>query len=178
MANTDVTSKKASSIPANNEVGRGYTRQVSITWEDIKNDTPDSGTGSADSDTITYELFDLPVGCILKGVYYFLRTEFDDSGGGSQLQLEVGDTSDPNGIITAKELHLDTGGVKAAVPDGVFFTVGGDASTANGKVYTTANTVEALFTPDVGGTAYSLNELTQGEIVFVADIVYTNLAQG
>ena len=80
--------------------------------------------------------------------------------------------------MTAKEIHVDSSEVVAAAGiDGVFFTVGGDAGTLNGVAYTTANTVEALFTPDVGGTAYKLSELTQGEIVFVADIVYTNLAQ-
>ena len=174
MANIDVTTRAADSIAANNEVGRGYTRQVTLTWEDIKS----AGAAADDSDTITYELFPLPVGCILKGVHYYLRTAFDDSGGGSQLQLEIGDTADPNGIMTAKEIHVDSSEVVAAAGiDGVFFTVGGDAGTLNGVAYTTANTVEALFTPDVGGTAYKLSELTQGEIVFVADIVYTNLAQ-
>jgi len=178
MANTDVTSKKVSSIASNNEVGRGYTRQVSITWEDMKNDTPTTGTGSADNDTLTYELFDLPIGCILRGVHYHLRTAFDDSGGGSQLQLEIGDTSDPNGILIAKEVHVDSSEVVAAAGiDGLFFTVGSDVGTLNAKAYTAANTVEALFTPGAGGSAYKLSELTQGEIVFVADIIYTNLAQ-
>ena len=175
MANTDVTSKKVTSIASNTEVGRGYTRQVSLTFQDFLDNEP---SGSSDNDTQTYELFSLPVGSILKGVYYHLRTAFDDSGGGSQLQLEIGDTADPNGIMTAKEIHVDSSEVVAAAGiDGVFFTVGGDAGTLNGVAYTTANTVEALFTPDVGGTAYKLSELTQGEIVFVADIVYTNLAQ-
>ena len=174
MANIDVTTREAVAIAANNEVGRGYTRQVTLTWENIKSD----GAAAVDSDTITYELFPLPVGCILKGVHYYLRTAFDDSGGGSQLQLEIGDTTDPNGIMIAKEIHLDnTPTYAAAGIDGAFFTVGSDVGTLNGKAYTTANTVEALLTPDVGGTAYKFSELTQGEIVFVADIVYTNLAQ-
>tara|TARA_R110002012_G_scaffold50551_3_gene130707 strand:+ start:5258 stop:5788 length:531 start_codon:yes stop_codon:yes gene_type:complete len=175
MANTDVTSKKVSTIASNNEVGRGYTRQVSLTFQDFLDNEP---SGSSDNDTQTYELFTLPVGCILKGVHYHLRTAFDDSGGGSQLQLEIGDTSDPNGILIAKEVHVDSSEVVAAAGiDGAFFTVGSDVGTLNAKAYTAANTVEALFTPGAGGSAYKLSELTQGEIVFVADIIYTNLAQ-
>ncbi len=170
MANTDVTSKKVTSIASNNEVGRGYTRQVSITFQDFLDNEP---SGSSDNDTQTYELFSLPVGSILKGVYYYLRTAFDDSGGGSKLGMEIGDTSDPNGILVSKEVHVDSTEIVAAICDGAFFTVGSDATTGNAKVYTTANTVEAMFTP----ASYKLSELTQGEIVFVADIIYTNLAQ-
>ena len=40
MANTDVTSKKVSSIASNNEVGRGYTRQVSLTFQDFLDNAP------------------------------------------------------------------------------------------------------------------------------------------
>ena len=168
MANTDVTTKQAVAIAANNEVGRGYTRQVTISFQDLLDNEP---SGSSDNDTQTYELFPLPVGCVLLGVYYYVRTAFDDSGGGTSLTVQIGDTDDADGILLAKQIHDSA--VVAAIPDGTFFTVGGDASTYNGKVYTTANTVEALFTP----ASYKLSEVTAGEIVFVADIVYTHLAQ-
>mgnify|MGYP003140504798 CR=1 FL=1 len=178
MPNTDVTSKKASTIPANNEIGRGYTRQVSITFQDFLDNEP---AGSNDNDTQTYELFDLPVGSYLRGVYFFLRTAFDDSGGGSALGMEIGDTTDPNGILVSKEIHVDGSEIIAGTQDGVFFNTTGtnnaNTDVLNAKVYTTANTVEALFTPGGSGSAYKLSELTQGEIVFVADIVYANLAQ-
>ena len=173
MANIDVTTRAADSIAANNEVGRGYTRQVTLTWEDIKSD----GAAADDSDTITYELFPLPVGCILKGVHYYLRTAFDDSGGGSSLTLQIGDTGDPDGIMTAKQIHVDGTEIPAGGGDGAYFTVGGDAGTKNDRCYgdgtITANTVEALFTP----SGFYLGELTAGEVVFVAEIIYLNLAQ-
>ena len=169
MANTDIGTTEIVTPAANNEVGRGYNRQIVLTSADLVANDP----GSSDGDTQTYELFSLPVGSYLRGVYYYLRTAFDDSGGGSSLTIQLGDTSDPNGILIAKQVHLDGTEVYAAIPDGAFFTVGGDASTKNEVVYTTANVVEVLFTP----TGYQLAELTAGEIVFVADIVYANQAQ-
>ena len=174
MANTDIATTEIVTPAANNEGGRGYNRQIVLTSADLVANEP---SGSSDGDTQTYELFSLPVGSYLRGVYYYLRTAFDDSGGGSSLTIQLGDTSDPNGILTAKEVHVDGTEVVAAIPDGVFFTVGGDASTQNEVVYTTANVVEVLFTPGGSGTNYKLSELTAGEIVFVADIVYANQAQ-
>jgi hypothetical protein len=41
----------------------------------------------------------------------------------------------------------------------------------SGKLYSAAGKeFKMLFTPDVGGTAYSLNELTQGSITFFFEI--------
>ena len=43
------------------------------------------------------------------------------------------------------------------------------------KVYTTADTIDILFTPDAStGNAYSLNELTAGEIKFKFEICDLN----
>jgi hypothetical protein len=169
MANTDIGTTEIVTPAANNEVGRGYNRQIVLTSADLVANDP----GSSDGDTQTYELFSLPVGSYLRGVYYYLRTAFDDSGGGASLTIQLGDTADADGILLAKQIHLDGTEVYAAIPDGAFFTVDGDVSTKNEVVYTTANVVEVLFTP----TGYQLAELTAGEIVFVADIVYANQVQ-
>ena len=173
MANTDHTELKVSTPASNNEVGRGYTRQVTIGFQDLV----DNNATTSDGDTQTYELFDLPLGSILKGVHYYLRTAFDDSGGGSNITLQIGDTGDADGIMTAKQIHLDGTEIPAGGGDGVYFTVGGDAGTKNDRCYgdgtVTANTVEALFTP----TGFYLGELTAGEVVFVAEIIYLNQAQ-
>ena len=178
MANTDIATTEIVTPAANNEVGRGYNRQIVLTSADLVANEP---SGSSDGDTQTYELFSLPVGSYLRGVYYYLRTAFDDSGGGSDLTVQLGDTSDANGIMDVKQVHVDGTEVFAAVTDGVFFNTTGtsnaNTNVVNGKVYTTANVVEVLFTPGAGGTNYKLSELTAGEIVFVADIVYANQAQ-
>ena len=168
MAN--ITSLKDTGVPANNEVGRGFTRQVTITSSDFVDNAPD---GQADGDAQTYEICEIPAGSYVRGVYYYVSTKFDDSGGGSSLTLELGDEDTDDGFTTSKEIHEDGTTVVAFVNDGDYFSDASQANTENSRAYTTAKTVEAVFTP----TGYKLSELTAGEIRIVVDIVELGLVQ-
>ena len=118
----------------------------------------------ADSATKSFD-YVIPAGAIVQKVAFKLNTAFDDSGAGSQLTIKIGDDDTPAGYIGAAQIHVDSTEVTYAYNDGTYFTVGGNANTANGKLYTTAGKeFKLLFTPASGGTAYSLNELTQGNI--------------
>jgi len=111
--------------------------------------------------TISY---DIPQGAVVQKVAYKLNEAFDDSGSGVSLTLTVGDDDDAAGYIGASQLHLDGTEVTYAYNDGAYFTVGGDANTANGKLYTAdGKEFKLLFTPGAGG-AYSLNELNAGSV--------------
>tara|TARA_R110002073_G_C9039276_1_gene542774 strand:- start:9 stop:491 length:483 start_codon:yes stop_codon:yes gene_type:complete len=113
--------------------------------------------------------YDIPQGAVVQKVAYKLNEAFDDSGSGISLTLTVGDDDTAAGYIGASQLHLDGTEVTYAYNDGSYFTAGGDANTVNGKLYTASGKeFKLLFTPDATGTAYSLNELTQGNItVFI-----------
>lgn len=130
---------------------------------------PVAGT-LADSATKSFD-YVIPAGAYVQKVAFKLNTAFDDSGAGSQLQIEVGDDDDPNGFISAKEIHVDSTEIIYAVQDGAYFNDGTTSNVVNGKLYSAAGKeFKLLFTPDVGGTAYSLNELTQGNITFFFEI--------
>ena len=122
----------------------------------------------ADDATHTID-YDIPQGAVVQKVAYKLNEAFDDSGSGISLTLTVGDDDAAAGYIGASQLHLDGTEVTYAYNDGSYFTAGGDANTVNGKLYTAdGKEFKILFTPDATGTAYSLNELTQGSItVFI-----------
>jgi hypothetical protein len=122
----------------------------------------------ADSATKSFDYI-IPAGAIVQKVAFKLNEAFDDSGAGSQLTITIGDDDTAAGYIGAAQIHVDSTEVTYAYNDGSYFTVGGDANTVNGKLYTAAGKeFKLLFTPAGGGTAYSLNELTQGNItVFI-----------
>jgi len=121
----------------------------------------------ADDATHTVD-YDIPQGAIVQKVAYKLNEAFDDSGSGVSLTLTVGDDDTAAGYIGASQLHVDGTEVTYAYNDGSYFTVGGDANTVNGKLYTAdGKEFKLLFTPGAGA-AYSLNELTQGSVtVFI-----------
>jgi hypothetical protein len=147
-----------------NEAGsQTFTDSFTVDFTDFSVDN--AGT-LADSATKSFD-YVIPAGAYIQKVAYKLNTAFDDSGAGSQLQIEVGDDDDPNGYIEAKEIHVDATEVIYAVQDGAYFNDGTTDNVVNGKLYSAAGKeFKMLFTPDVGGTAYSLNELTQGNITF------------
>lgn len=153
-----------------NEAGNStFTDSFTVDVSDFS--VANAGT-LADSATKSFD-YAIPAGAYVQKVAFKLNTAFDDSGSGSQLQIEVGDDDDPNGYITAKEIHVDSTEIIYAVQDGAYFAAssngqsGDVADAANGKLYSAAGKeFKMLFTPDVGGTAYSLNELTQGNITF------------
>ena len=119
--------------------------------------------------------YSIPAGAIVQKVAFKLNTAFDDSGSGDELQIEVGDDDDANGFIVAKEVHADATEVFYGFNDGAYFNTTGtnnaNTNVVNGKLYAAAKTMAFLFTPDVStGTAYSLNELTQGNITFFIEM--------
>lgn len=167
MANIDVTDRKAFGIPANNEVGRGWTHVVRLTFQDFV-DNP----SAADNDTLTFAIADIPAYSIVEMAAVRLVTAFDDSGGGSSLTCAVGDEDDADGYVTAQQLHVDGTEVFLTANTGAYLNDSTTANTINGKTYTAAKTLEAIFTP----SSYKLDECTQGEVVLLARIVDTNVA--
>lgn len=171
MANIDVTSKLVKGPAANNEVGRGWTHKCEIDFNDFV-----ANPSASDGDTLTFACFTIPAYSIVKSVGFRVVTAFDDSGGGSSLTVILGDTTDDNGFVVSKQIHVDGSEVFIGANDGVYFqgTDSGAATTDNvikGKAYTTANTLEAVFTP----SGYKLDECTQGKIVIWADILDTSI---
>jgi hypothetical protein len=123
------------------------------------------------ADDATHSIdYDIPQGAIVQKVAYKLNEAFDDSGSGGSLTITIGDDDTAAGYIGASQIHVDGTEVTYAFNDGSYFTSGGDANTQNGKLYTAdGKEFKILFTPAAGGgSAYSLNELTQGSItVFI-----------
>ena len=147
----------------NQEASNGWTDELRINYEDFS--TANAGT-LADNATKTFT-YTLPAGSQVRNVAARLVTAFDDSGGGDELDVTVGDGSSANGFLTSADIHTDQGGKISYVAN-----TGAYLDNENGKVYTAADTVDILFTPNVStGTDYSLNELTAGEIVFKFEIV-------
>lgn len=172
MADQAVTKLLVKGPAANNEVGRGWTHQQTVKYSDFV-------ATAADNDTNTFSLFTIPANCIVKEAGFRLKTAFDDSGGGSSLTVAIGDDDDPDGFMLATQVHVDGTEVFINANTGAYFigTDSGAATTSNvikGKVYTAAKTLKAIFTP----ASYELEECTQGEIVFFADILDTNLLIG
>lgn len=171
MANIDVTSKLVKGPAANNEVGRGWTHRCEIDFNDFI-----ANPSASDGDTLTFACFTIPAYATVTDVGFRVVTAFDDSGGGSSLTVILGDTDDDNGYVISKQIHVDGSEVFVGVNDGAYFTGtdSGSATLANalkGKTYTTANTLEAVFTP----TSFKLDECTAGKIVVWANIIDTNI---
>ena len=148
-----------------NENPQGFTDELTITFEDFS--VANAGTLADDATkTFTYVI---PAGSLVTKASAKLVTAFDDSGGGDELNVEVGDGDDPNGYITSANLHTDQTEITYVANNGALL------DNENGKVYTAADTIDIKFSPDVStGTDYSLNELTAGEIKFKFEICDLN----
>lgn len=163
MANVTSTGTVVGNSIAENAGGH-IIREKTITYTDIVN----AGT-YADNDTFT---FPIPVyaGETVLGVSVKLITAFNDSGGGDELDIEVGDGTDPNGFITLAPLHTDQTEISHITTDngtysGAYLFDGTTDNTVNGKFYASDDTIDCLFTPNAStGTDYSLDELTAGEV--------------
>lgn len=124
---------------------------------------------SAAATTKVVDLFTIPADGIVREVGFYVNTAFD-GGATSALTVEVGITGDdPDGFVTAKQIHVDDTEVSSGWSDGAYYTVGGDAGTKKAKVFDAASTstISALFTATGGNTSV----LTQGEITFFASVV-------
>jgi hypothetical protein len=166
MANIDVTNTLVKGPAVNNEVGRGWTHLIKLSFADFAKQT-----SASDDDTLTYSCFTIPALAVVEAVGYRLITDFDEDVSGTALTMQLGDEDDADGFVTAKEIHADGTEVDIGYSDGPYFTIGTDATTLNGKVYTATKTVEALFSP----TGMKLEECTSGEVVIWARIVDTNV---
>ena len=147
---------------SNQEAANGWTDQLRITYEDFS--VANAGTLA---DRATYEIqYTIPAGSHVRNVAIRVDTAFNDSGGGDQLDIDVGDDADPDGYLNDLAIHTDDSPITYACNNGALVD-----GTANGKVYTAADTIDMLFTPDAAtGQAYSLNELTAGDITLLFDI--------
>ena len=164
MAN--VTSSQQSDPGSINE-GASIRREATIDWSDIVA----AGT-FADNDTATFTI-PLFAGEAVEAVAVKLITAFDDSGGGDELNVEVGDGSDADGFITTAALHTDQTEISYVANTGAYFVAEAgttDPSNAtNHKLYTSNDTIDILITPNVStGTDYALSELTAGRFKVIA----------
>lgn len=119
---------------------------------------------SAAATTETYEAIQLPAKAIVKQVVFVLDTEFD-GGATSELTIQVGDGTDPNGYITAKSVHADATSVATGIIDGAYLNDGTTNYTVNGKQYAAADTLDVLFT----STGANISVLTAGELRVIVE---------
>jgi hypothetical protein len=140
-----------------NESAVGMTDELVI--DSTAFSVANSGT-LADGATKTFT-YAIPAGTMVTDVSAHLMTAFDDSGGGDELNVIVGDGTDDDGFLTTAALHVDQTEITYVADTGAYI------DNENGKVYTVADTIDLKFIPDVStGTPYSLNELTAGQVKF------------
>jgi hypothetical protein len=148
-----------------NENPQGFTDTLTITFEDFS--VANAGT-LADRATKTFT-YVIPAGSLVTKCSAHLVTAFDDSGSGDDLTITVGDGDDADGYLTAADIHTDATEITYVANTGALL------DNENGKVYTAADTIDILFSPDTDNDApYSLNELTAGEIKLKFEICDLN----
>ena len=148
-----------------NENPQGFTDELTISFEDFS--VANAGT-LADRATKTFT-YAIPAGSLVTKVAAKLVTAFNDSGSGDDLTITVGDGDDADGFLLAADIHTD------ATEISYIANTGGYIDNENGKVYTSADTIDILFSPDTDNDApYSLNELTAGEIKLKFEICDLN----
>jgi hypothetical protein len=146
---------------SNQQSANGWTDEYTITYKDFS--VASAGT-LADRATLAFT-YAVPIGSQVRNVAAHLVTAFDDSGDGDELNVVVGDGGAATGYLTAALIHVDGTEITYVANTGAYL------DNENGKVYTIADTIDILFTPDAAtGDPYTLNELTAGEIVFKFDI--------
>lgn len=163
MANVTSTLQ---AYPGSTQEGASVRREMVISYEDI-----DAAGTYADADTATFQIPVLANEVITR-VGVELITAFNDSGSGDELDLEVGEAGDDaNGYLTTMAIHTDQTEISVVTTDdatysGAYLNDGTTDNTVNGKLYTSADTIDLLFTPalSTGAAAYNLNELTAGKI--------------
>ena len=144
------------------ESAAGWTDEFVVTWDSFS--IANIGV-IADSTAHTFT-YTIPLGSVVHNCGAELITAFDDSGGGAQLNVIVGDDADDNGYLTTAALHTDQSEITTIINTGAL-VVGG--SGARGKAYTTADTIDLIFS--IAGAAYTVNELNAGKVVFRFRIV-------
>lgn len=148
---------------SNQEGANGWTDVYTIGYEDFS--TANAGT-LADNATKTFT-YTVQAGDHVRNVAVYLETAFTDSGSGDELNVTVGDGVDPDGYITSASSPLHDAQTQITY----IANTGALIDNENGKMYTAADTIDIVFTPNVStGTDYSLNELTAGKVHFYFDI--------
>jgi hypothetical protein len=150
---------------SSNEIAGGFTDELVIGYEDFS--VANAGTIADDTDkTFTYVI---PAGTQVVGCSAAVITAFNDSGGGDELDVLVGDGADPDGYLTILQLHTDGTVATYAYNSGALL------DNENGKTYTVADTIDIVFSPNTStGQSYSLNELTAGRIKFKFQLLDLN----
>ena len=142
----------------------GFTHKFVVTFEDFS-----VASAGVIADSTAKELTHaVNIGEVVTNVGYRLITPFDDSGGGSDLTVHIGDDADPNGYMVLTQIHLDGTDPTTGWGNGAYVAAGG-------TWYNAADTIDYIFTPDAGGSAYTVNELPQGEIHFYVRILDLNV---
>lgn len=134
--------------------GIGKCVETTIKYSDI----------SAAATTNTIEAIQLPIYGIVKAVTYVLDTEFD-GGATSELTIQIGDGTDPNGYIEAKSVHADATAVATSLVDGLYLNDSTTDNVINGKQYAAADTLDVLFT----ATGANLDVLTAGSLRVIVE---------
>lgn len=148
-----------------NENPSGFTDELVITFDDFS--VANAGT-LADRATKTFT-YVIPAGSLVTKASAKLVTAFNDSGSGDDLTVVVGDGDDADGYLASADIHADATEITYVANTGALL------DNENGKVYTSADTIDILFSPDTDNDApYSLNELTAGEIKFKFEICDLN----
>ena len=124
---------------------------------------------TAAATTQTIEAIQLPAYSVVTQVAFKLEEEFD-GGATSELTVQLGDGTDPNGYITAQSVHADATSVAAAIVDGAYLNDGTTGNTINGKLYSAADTVDVLFT----ATGANVSVLTAGKVRVVVSYIDLN----
>ena len=145
---------------ANNEAQSGWTDYITVDFSHA------SFVASTTDDADVIIQYPLKAGEILTNVGWKLNEAFNDSGGGDELTLMVGDaSSDPDGYITDKEIHADGTEVTYAFSDGALL------DNEQGVLKTADDNIDLKFSPNTAtGQSYALSELTAGSIT-----VYFNI---
>ena len=143
----------------NQASANGFTHRFVVTHDDLTETT----------DTTAQRL---TVACIAGQIVthasYKLVTAFNDSGGGDELDVEVGVTGgDVDGFIDNVGSDIHTDQTPATYVNGL-----GALVAAGGHLFAAAGSIQFAFTPDrATGTAYNLAELNAGEIHFFLRIL-------
>ena len=130
--------------------GIGKCVETEIKYSDI----------SAAATTSNYEAVQIPIYGIVKNVTYVLDTEFD-GGATSELTIQIGDGTDPDGYIEAKSVHADATPVFTSVSDGAYLF----DNVVNGFQYAAADSIDVLFT----ATGANTSALTAGSLRVIVE---------
>ena len=140
------------------ESAAGWTDELTLTWDSFSI----ANIGVVADDTAYTFTYTIPLGSVVHNCGAELITAFDDSGGGAQLNVIVGDGDDDNGYLSVAALHTDQTEITKVVNTGALL------ATAS-KAYAAADTIDIKFS--IAGAAYTVNELNAGKVVFRFRIV-------